>query len=74
MGGGRGGVNNVEKPTPPFFGSKIMNLLVFLDVEPKKCFRVPTPWGLCGAEWDGRSCSLCTFQPFLLCWQFWRPW
>ena len=34
--------------TPPFFGSKIMNLLVFFDFEPKKCFRVPTPWGLYG--------------------------
>ena len=59
--------------TPPFFGSKIMNLLVFFDFEPKKCFPVPTPWGLYGAEWDKRSCSLCTFQPFLLCWRFWRP-
>ena len=34
--------------TPPFFGSKIMNLLVLFDFEPKKCFRVPTPWGLYG--------------------------
>ena len=39
-----GGVKNVEKMTPPFFGSKIMNLLVFFfDFEPKKCSRVPTP-------------------------------
>ena len=38
-----GGSKNVEKMTPPFFGSKIMNLLVFFDFEPKKCFRVPTP-------------------------------
>ena len=36
-------VKNVEKMTPLFFGSKIMNLLVFFDFEPKKCFRVPTP-------------------------------
>ena len=43
VGGGGGGVKNVEKMTPPFFGSKIMNLLVFFDFEPKKCFRVPTP-------------------------------
>ena len=50
-----------KKMTPPFFGSKIMNLLVFFDFEPKKCFRVPTPWGLYGAEWDERWCSLCTF-------------
>ena len=52
-GGGGGG----EKITPPFFGSKIMNLLVFFDFEPKKCFRVPTPWGLYGAEWDERLFS-----------------
>ena len=52
----RGGV---EKRPPPFFlGSKIMNLLVFFDFEPKKCFRVLTPWGLYGAEWDERSCAV----------------
>ena len=56
MGGG-------QKMTPPFFGSKIMNLLVFFDFEPKQCFRVPTLWGLYGAEWDERSRSLCTFSP-----------
>ena len=50
MGGG--GIENVEKMTPPFFGSRIMNLLVFFDFQPKKCFRVRTPWGLYGAEWD----------------------
>ena len=38
-----------------------MNLLVFFDFEPKKRFRVPTPWGLYGAEWDER---LCTFMHF----------
>ena len=54
-----GGGKNVEKMTPPF--------------EPKKCFRVPTPWGLYGAEWDERLGSLCTLRPFLLCWQFLRP-
>ena len=68
-----GGVKNVEQMTPPFFGSKIMNVLVFFDFEPKKCFRVPTPWGLYGVESDERFCSLCTFQPFLVCWRFWRP-
>ena len=73
VGGGGGGVKNVEKMTPPFFGSKIMNLLVFFDFEPKKCSRVPTLWGLYGAEWDERLGSLCTFQPFLVCWRFWRP-
>ena len=51
---GRGGVGGGggHKLTPPLFGSKIMNVLVFFDFEPKKCFRVPTPWGLYGAEWD----------------------
>ena len=63
-----------SKKTPhPFLGSKIMNLLVFFHFELKKCFRVPTPWGLYGANWDERVSSLCTFQPFLLCRRFWRP-
>ena len=31
VGGWGVGVKNVEKMTPPFFGSKIMNLLVFLS-------------------------------------------
>ena len=48
MGGGG------SKNDPPFFGSKIMNLLVFFDFELKKCFRVRTPWGLYGAQWDER--------------------
>ena len=73
MGGGWGGGSKMSKNDPPFFGSKIMNLLVFFNFEPKKCFWVPTPWGLYGVEWEGHFCSLCTFQPFLLCWQFWRP-
>ena len=38
-----------------------MNLLVVFGFEPKKCFRVPTPSGFYGAEWDERLCSLCTF-------------
>ena len=63
----------VKKRPPPFFGLKIMNLLVFFYFEPKTCFRVPTPWGLYGMEWDERFYSLCTFQPFLVCWRFWRP-
>ena len=50
--GGGGGWG--AEMTPHFFGSKIMNLLVFLDFEPKKCFRVPTSWGLYGVEWDER--------------------
>ena len=46
-----GGFKNVEKMTPThFFVYNIMNLLVFFDFEPQKCFRVPTPWGLYGAE------------------------
>ena len=61
MGGG-GGSEMLKNDPPLFFGSKIRNLLVFFDFEPKKCFRVPTPWGLYGAEWDERFCSLCTFS------------
>ena len=53
-GGGGGGSKMSKKMTPPFFGSKIMNLLIFFDFEPKKCSRVPTLWGLYGAEWDER--------------------
>ena len=53
-GGGGGGGARGQKTTPPFFGSKLMNLLFFFNFEPKKCFRVPTPWGLYGAEWDER--------------------
>ena len=41
--------------TPPFFGSKIMNLLVFFDFEPKKCFRVLTPCVCMG--WSGTSAN-----------------
>ena len=48
---GGGGIKNVERMTP-HFGLKIMNLLIFFNFEPKKCFRVATPWGLYGAEWD----------------------
>ena len=43
-----GGSKMSKKMTPPFFGSKIMNLLIFFDFEPKKCSRVPTLWGLYG--------------------------
>ena len=50
--------------TPPFFGSKIMNLLVFFDFEPKKCFRVRTPWGLYGAEWTSAYAVYALFSHF----------
>ena len=65
MGGG--GSKMCKKNDPPFFGLKIMTLLVFFDFEPKRCFRVSTPWGLYGAEWDEHFCSLCNCQPFFLC-------
>ena len=51
--GGRGG-QKCRQNDSPFFRSKIMNPLLFFDSELKKCFRVPTPWGLYGAEWDER--------------------
>ena len=50
--------------TPLFLGSKIMNLLVFFDFEPKKCFRVRTPWGLYGAEWDESFAVYALFSHF----------
>ena len=51
--------------TPPFLGVENHESFgFFFDFEPKKCFRVPTPWGLYGAKWDERFGSLCTFQPF----------
>ena len=43
-----------EKKDPPFFGSKIMNLLVFFRFGAERCFQVPTPLGLYGAKWDER--------------------
>ena len=52
---------------PPFFGSKIMNLLVFFDFEPKKCFRVRLH-GVCTGPGAMSACAvLRIFQPFLLC-------
>ena len=39
-----------------------MNLLVFINFEPKKCFRVLTPWGLYGAEWDERFMQFMHFS------------
>ena len=50
--GGVGGAG-AKKKTPPFWGSKIMNLLVFTGRD---------PIGFVWAEWDDRSCN---FQPFL---------
>ena len=56
-----GGVKNVKKMTPPFFGSKIMNLLVFFDFEPKKCFRGPDSMGF---VWGGVGRALMQFMHF----------
>ena len=53
-----------KKMTPLFIVSEMMNLLLFFDLEAKKCFRVMTPWGLYGATLDERFCSLCIFEPF----------
>ena len=66
MGGG-------QNMTPPFFGSKVMNLLVFFDFELQKCFRVRTPWGLYGAQWHERLEWMRSSHPFFLCWRFWQP-
>ena len=58
-----GGGSKMSKNTPLF---RVENLLAAFNFEPKKCFRVMTPWGMYGAEWDRQSCSLYIFQPFLL--------
>ena len=59
---------------PPLFWVENHESFGFFYFEPKKYFRVLTPWGLYGAEWDERLCNLCTCWPFfLLCWRFWRP-
>ena len=63
-GGMGGGGQKCRKNDPPLFGSKIMNLLVFFDFEPKKCFRDPTPWGLYGAEWDEPHAGYALFSHF----------
>ena len=61
VGGGGASLN----PPPPSWGLKITNLLVFSDVEMKKCFQV-LPWGL--ARRSGMSLRI--FQPLLLCRRF----
>ena len=45
--------------TPPFFGSKVMNLLVFFDFEPKKV--VPGPDSM-GFVWGGVGRALMIFE------------
>ena len=47
--------------TPPFFGSKIMNLLVFFDFKLKKCFRGPDSIGF---VWGGVGRALTQFMHF----------
>ena len=42
-----GGVKNVEKMTPPFFGSKIMNLLVFFSILSRKSVSGSRLYGVC---------------------------
>ena len=54
MGGWEGTQKCRRNDPPSFFTSKSMNLLVFFDFVPKRCFWVPTQWGLYGAEWDER--------------------
>ena len=50
--------------TPPFWGVENHESFVFFDFEPKKCFRVPTPWGLYGVEWDERCAVYALFSCF----------
>ena len=44
----------------------MMNLLLSFDLEPKKCFRVPTPWGLYGVEWAECFVHIMQFIDFLV--------
>ena len=44
VGGGGGGG---QKMTPPFFGSKIMNLLVFFSILSRKSFSGSRLYGVC---------------------------
>ena len=54
--GGGGGGACYKNDGPLLFGLKSMNLLsmVLFDFDLKKCFWIPTWWGLYGAEWDER--------------------
>ena len=60
VGGGEGAKMSKTMTPPPFFGSKIMNLLVFFDFEPKKCFQVPTAWGFMGRSGTS-ACAVYAF-------------
>ena len=46
---------------PPFFGSKVMNLLGFSDFERKKCSQVPDSMGF---VWSGAGQALMQFMHF----------
>ena len=39
-------------PTPFFWAEHHESFGFLFYFQPKKSFRVPTPWGLYGAEWD----------------------
>ena len=55
VGGGGVGGGGGSKNDPLFFWVENHESFgFFFHFEPKKCFRVPTLWGLYGAEWDER--------------------
>ena len=57
------GASKCRKNDPPLFWVKHHESVgFFFDFEPKKCFRVPTPWGLYGAEWDERFMQFMHFS------------
>ena len=59
--------------TPPFFGSKIMNLLVF-SILSRKSVSGCRLHNLCiGRSGTSAYAVYALFQPFLLCLRFWRP-
>ena len=61
MGGGGGG-SKIDPPS--FWVENHESFGFFFDFEPKQCFRVPTPWGLYGVEWDERWVVYALFTHF----------
>ena len=61
VGVGGGGGGGGQKMTPPFFGSKIMNLLVFF-ISAEKVFPGPDSMGF---VWGGVGRALMQFMHFL---------
>ena len=68
---GQGEVKNVEKMIPAFFWLENLESFVFFSTLIQKSVSGPDSMGFVWGE-VGRA-MMHTFQPFLLCWRFWRP-